>query len=65
MAIYCYTKADQMTGHTFTDDVAITRAISKRRALAKFRKYYGDATIHDVRKIKVGGLRGVVILTDY
>jgi hypothetical protein len=62
--IYCYTKANQMKYHDFTDDVAIVRAINKKSAFNKFKKLYSNITIDDIIKIKVG-YKLVTILTDY
>ena len=62
--IYCFAKADQMKNHRFTDDVAICRAISKRRAIEKFSKYYTDVSEEEVFKVFL--VRGrVKVLTDY
>lgn len=65
MGLYWYAKANQMSEHNFTDDVAITVAISKKRAFAKISKLYGTATIGDISKVPLHKLKDVVILTDY
>lgn len=62
--IYCYTKANQMKGHNFTDDVAVVKAISKRSALKKFGYLYDDVDNKDVKKIKIG-YKLITVLTDY
>ena len=61
--IYIYAKADQMVNHRFTDDVAICFACSKRQALKKFKRLYGEAELTDISR----GIhyRGISILTDY
>ena len=43
--IYYYAKADQMEGHSFSDDVALCKAFSLKGALKKFRKRYNQTKI--------------------
>ena len=62
--IYCYTKANQMKEHNFTDDVAVVKAMSKRSALKKFSYLYDDIDNQDVKRIK-NNSKKVTILTDY
>lgn len=62
--IYCYTKANQMKKHNFTDDVAVVKAMSKRSALKKFSYLYDDVDNKDVKRIKINSKK-VTILTDY
>lgn len=40
MFLWCYSKANQMQNHEFTDDVAITFALTKNVAIKKFKKLY-------------------------
>jgi hypothetical protein len=62
--LYCFARADQMVTHRFTDDVAICRAISKKRAIEKFSKLYTDISEEEVFKVSL--VRGKVrVLTDY
>lgn len=64
--LYVYAKAGAMTGHSFTDDVAITWAKSKTEAVERFSKLYANVTAGDVEPVRFGGLGGnVAILTDY
>ena len=55
-----------MQGHDFTDDVAICKATSKRKAIKKFRALYGRADETNVFEVSFS-LNGydVAILTDY
>ena len=62
--IYCYTKANQMKKHAFTDDVAVVKAISKRSATKKFGYLYEDVDNKNVKRIKINSKK-VTILTDY
>ena len=64
--LYAYALADQMEGHRFTDDVAICKATSKRKAIKKFRALYGRADETNVFEVSFS-LNGydVAILTDY
>lgn len=65
--IWSFARADQMTGHRFKDDVAITFALTKKQAIKKFSKLYSDIKPEEVRNRTRGLLRfgRVVILTDY
>lgn len=63
MSLYFYSKANQMVEHEFTDDVAIVRAFSLKSAYAKFKRYYADIQLSDIKKIPFD--RKVHILTDY
>ncbi len=65
--IYCFARADQMVGHDFTDDVAICIAISKKKAIEKFSKFYANVREKDVFKVSfIKLIKGrVEILTDY
>ena len=50
--------------HTFTDDVAITWAISRNEAIEKFLKLYTDVEVDEVEAVRFGS-DGIAILTDY
>ena len=65
--LYVYAYPDAMQGHRFTDDVAITFATSKEKAVKKFQRYYGDNNLaRSVREIDLKRLfSDVCILTDY
>lgn len=63
MKMYCFARPNQMTGHKFTDDVAIVRARSKKKAIEKFSEYYSDISKDEVFRIKRD--KYVWILTDY
>ena len=62
--IYCFARPDQMIGHKFTDDVAICKAISKKRAIKKFSKLYKDVSEKEVFRVAFGK-HLPTILTDY
>ena len=62
--IYCYTKANQMKGHRFTDDVAVVKAICKHSAIKKFRRLYADVQRDDVNRISIK-FKYAKSLTDY
>ena len=58
---------DAMQGHRFTDDVAICWAISKKRAIRKFKRLYDydDQTMNtSVSRICFNKWQ-IAILTDY
>lgn len=61
--IFVYKKPNAMTGHEYSDDVAITRAVNKEEALTKFKQYY-DCDIEDVEEVEFN-VGEVAILTDY
>lgn len=65
--IYIFTRPHQMIGHTFTDDVAITLAFTKKQAIKKFNFLYREVRNDEVERI---GLRLLLrkmpyVLTDY
>ena len=65
---YVFARPNAMSGHKFTDDVAICKAISKLQAIKKFNKYYADVKFDEVQKLidKVPNIDiDVLILTDY
>ena len=65
--IWSFARADQMRDHRFTDDVAITFALTKKRAIKKFSKWYGEVKPEEVTNETKWLLRfgGVAVLTDY
>ena len=68
--VYVYTKSGSMIGHKCTDDAAVTFALTKRKAVNKFKRYYAEVNDGDVVNITPGLLqclvsRRIVILTDY
>lgn len=65
MPLYYFARADQMTDHNFTDDVAITYAQDKAEAIKKFSKLYDDIKDDEVNAVSWGHNNGVAILTDY
>ena len=67
MEYYVFTRPNAMSGHMFTDDVAICKATSKSQAIKKFSKYYADIRGEEVIKLLSANHleNGVVILTDY
>ena len=63
---WVFAKPNQMTGHRFTDDVALCKAGSKSEALKKFKVLYKNAEDKDVHKVlDLAHYKGVMILTDY
>lgn len=66
MRLYVYSAPGQMVNHTFTDDVAITFARSKKEAVEQFRGIYRNCEASDVVSYSKRTLeKYVVILTDY
>ena len=64
LRLYEYAFPNAMTGHDYTDDVAICWAKSKKDAVRKFQKLYGLADETNVSKVSWTDC-GVAILTDY
>ena len=67
---YAYSKSGSMIGHKYTDDAAVTFALTRRKAVKKFKRYYTEVNDGDVVNITPGLLqcllsRRIVILTDY
>lgn len=62
--LFAFAMADQMTGHKFSDDVAICKAKSKEKAIKKFRRLYELADESNVWRVSFSS-NGVAILTDY
>ena len=66
MPIYCFAKPDQMGDHRFTDDVAITYALTKSGAIRKFSHSYSEIRKRDVSRVKYSRLiKRIAILTSY
>ena len=66
MRIWYYARPNQMVDHKFVDDVAITRAWTKQRAIKKFGEVYKDVDPSEVERIKPRKYSDKVqILTDY
>lgn len=63
MRVFAFTRANQMLEHKFTDDVALTRAWTRKGAIKKFNRYYSDVQRDEVETVRV--ISGVKILTDY
>ena len=65
--IWSFARADQMDGHNFTDDVAITLALTKKQAIKKFSGWYSNIKPEEVTCELKWLLRfgGVSVLTDY
>lgn len=63
MKMFVFARANQMLEHKFTDDVALTRAWTRKRAIKKFNRYYSDVRKDEVKVVRV--VSGVEILTDY
>lgn len=63
MRMFAFTRANQMLEHKFTDDVALTRAWTRKGAIKKFNRYYSDVRKDEVKVVRV--INGVEILTDY
>ena len=63
---YYFAKPNQMVEHNFTDDVALTKAWTKRGAIKKFLQLYADVQHHEVNRVSHRFcIRGVWVLTDY
>ena len=61
--MFAFARANQMVEHKFTDDVALTRAWTRKGAIKKFNRYYSDVQKGEVEIVRV--INGVKILTDY
>lgn len=71
---YVFARPNVMTGHKFTDDVAVCKAISKSQAIKQFSKYYTDVQDSEVTKLRPRKYSSgctmidydtVIVLTDY
>ena len=64
---YAFRRPNGMTGHKFTDDVALCKATTYRKAKKIFSKYYAD--IKDEEVILISGVikrnEEFIVLTDY
>lgn len=66
MRLWYYARPNQMVGHHFVDDVAVTRAWTKQGAIKKFGLFYTEVNPWDVLRIKPRKCSDKVqILTDY
>ena len=63
MRMFAFARANQMLEHKFTDDVALTRAWTRKGAIKKFNRYYSDVQKDEVEVVRVAS--GIEILTDY
>lgn len=63
LKLYFYRKADAMIGHEFTDDVALTFALTKEEAFKKLSKFY-KLTQDEVEEVSFN-FGEVAILTSY
>lgn len=65
--IWRFARANQMIGHNFTDDVAITFALTKRKALKNFSRLYADVNESEVYNVtkQLFLYDRVSVLTDY
>ena len=61
--LYVYHKPDAMTGHKYSDNVAIAWATSRSDAFMKFKKLY-DCDIGDIEEVHFTS-EEIAILTDY
>ena len=62
--IYYFARPNQMTGHRFTDDVAVCFALSKEKARKKFSMYYANVKRTEVKRVDLFTF-GICVLTDY
>ena len=62
--IYYFARPNQMTGHRFTDDVAVCFALSKEKAREKFSRYYNNVKRTEVKRVDLFTF-GICVLTDY
>lgn len=63
--LWCYSKANTMEGHSFSDDVAICEAEDLSEALSIFKQMY-DLTLlrNNVRRVEFNDY-GIFVATDY
>lgn len=66
MRLYVFRRPGQMDPetHTFTDDVAVTYASSRKWAIRHFSQMYADVTKDEVHEVLFNA-DGVAILTNY
>ena len=64
--LYYFSRPNQMIGHCFTDDVAVCFALSKKKAIKKFGRYYADVKSSEVKLLRLfSSCPCICILTDY
>ena len=63
LKLFFYRKANAMKDHDFTDDVAITYALTQEEAFDKLKKFY-NLKIEEVEEVSFN-FGGIAILTDY
>lgn len=61
--LWVYSKPNGMTGHQYSDDVALVRASSAEEALNKFKKLY-NVNMEDIHLVVFNDY-DIAILTDY
>lgn len=64
LKLFFYRKANAMVGHEYTDDVALTYALTQEEAFNKFKRFYTLVTIDEVEEVRFN-YGGIAILTDY
>ena len=65
MKLWCYSKANIMKNHNFSDDVAICEADTIEEAIGKFQKMYSDENlIENIKEVEYNCF-GVFVATDY
>lgn len=63
LKLFFYRKANAMVGHKYTDDVALTYALTQEEAFNKFKRFY-TLTIDEVEEVSFN-FGGIAVLTDY
>lgn len=63
LKLFFYRKANAMKDHDFTDDVALTYALTQEEAFEKLKKFY-NLKIEEVEEVSFN-FGGIAILTDY
>lgn len=63
--LFCYSKANAMQGHKYSDDVAICEAKTTEEAIKKFSQLYSLELLKDnVKQVEYNSL-GIFIATEY
>lgn len=63
--LFCYSKANVMHGHKYSDDVAICEAKTKEEAIKKFSQIYSlELLVGNVKPVEYNSL-GIFIATEY